>query len=424
MGVTYMKKYYSPITIIGSSLILFSCDIPSGVVAGNSAIDVIANPSPNVDKTTGFPEPSPSPSSSVPVVCDPLGPSSGTSTAQNGLTAHLYYTPAGGNTYGDVESYIKMDPVAPADMFFNQLNVPTRSFSEGFSTQNGTVLVDPETGNTLYEWFALHFESQIKLGRLDTPGRYQFAVVSDDGALLWLDQGATPEQPFINNDGETPTRMACATSGINFTANTLMPMKLDYFQGPRYNIALMLLWREIPSCGANGSDSSQALYDVACNQAGNDTFFTWENTPATPTNLWLGMLSRGWKVLSPDNYVLPGTGGVTTNPCATPSPTPSPSQSGAVVCGLGGTTTAGTPSSGVVASLKYLPSSSYDFDANSTAAGVCNYGNPTAAGCPDGLGLNYAYMDAHGIADPASIYFPDVNVVPQAFTLGFPTVEC
>jgi hypothetical protein len=99
-------------------------------------------------------------------------------------------------------------------------------------------------------------------------------------------------------------------------------MKLDYFQGPRYNIALMLLWREIPSCGANGRDTGADLYDEACDQAGNDTFFIWENNPVTPTNLWLGMLSRGWKVLSPENYVLPSAPGVTTNPCVTPSPSP------------------------------------------------------------------------------------------------------
>jgi hypothetical protein len=318
-----MKTHYGPWAIISSSLILSACEVPTGVVAGSSAINVVANPSPTAG-TTGFASPTPSPTSSVPVVCDPLGPSTGTATSENGLLAHLYYTPAGGNTYGDVESYIQNDPIAPADLFFNQLNVPTRSFSEGFSTQDGTVLVDPETGNTLYEWFALHFESQIKLGSLDTPGRYQFAVLSDDGTLMWLDQGTTPEQPFINNDGETPSRLRCATTGINFTSTTQIPLKLDYFQGPRYNIALMLLWREIPSCGASGQDTPNDLYDVACDQAGNDTFFIWENDPVTPTDLWIGMLSRGWKVLSPDNYVLPGTQGITSNPCATPTPSPSP----------------------------------------------------------------------------------------------------
>jgi hypothetical protein len=412
-------KNFGYFAIVGSSIILSSCQLPSGLVAGNSAVTIVPDPSPTVGYPPGFPSPTPTPSSSVPVVCDPLGPSNGTGTAQNGLISHLYYTPAGGATYGDVESYIQNDPEAPADIFFNQLNVPTRSFSEGFSTQNGTVLIDPETGNTLYEWFALHFESQIKLGSLDSPGRYQFAVLSDDGAIMWLNQGSSPETPFINNDGETPSRLACASTGINFDANTLIPMKLDYFQGPRYNIALMLLWREIPEVAAGATDDPANLYDVACGQAGNDTYFLWENPPDVPTPLWIGMLARGWKVLSPDNYVLPGTQGVATNPCA--SPTPSPTASGPVVCGIDGSTTAGTSSSGLVGTLKYLPSSSYSFDANSTAAGVCNYGNPTAAGCPDGLNLDYAYMDSNGTSSPATIYFSDMNVIPQNFTLGFPT---
>jgi hypothetical protein len=300
---------------IGSAMFTLSaCNIPTGVVAGNSAIEVVPeSPSPSA-------APSASSSPGAPAVCDPFG-SSQTVSTQNGLFSHLYY-PSAGQDWGDVMSYINLGLEAPVDLYFNQLNVPTRSFSEGFATQDGTLLED-QNGNTLYEWFALDFQTQIRLGPMDVPGRYQFAILSDDGSIMQIDQGLGLNQ-FINNDGETPSRLACATSGVDFSSSTSLPMRLDYFQGPRYNIALMLLWREVPET-INGVDDPANLEDSACGQSGNDLWFDWTVTPSVPTDYWLALLSRGWKVLSPQNYFLPNT--TLSNPCttsSTPTPTASP----------------------------------------------------------------------------------------------------
>jgi hypothetical protein len=111
-------------------------------------------------------------------------------------------------------------------------------------------------------------------------------------------------------------------------------------------------------------------------------------------------------------------------PSSFPSELPSASPSEPVVCGISGGTTAGTPLSGVVASMKYLPSNSYSFDSTGTdTPGECTYEDPTSPSCPDGLNLDYAYMEANGVASDAVFYFPSVDVVPQEFILGFPTAD-
>src|SRR6185437_11769064 len=106
----------------------------------------------------------------------------------------------------------------------------------------------------------------------DQSGRYQFAVLSDDGSIMSINEGNGFEE-LIDNNGDTESRLRCADRGINFDASTSLPIKLDYFQGHRYNIALMLLWREVPetSCVSDrygDQDDYHDLADVACNQSG------------------------------------------------------------------------------------------------------------------------------------------------------------
>ncbi|MDR3606343.1 MAG: hypothetical protein P4M08_03060 [Oligoflexia bacterium] len=281
------------------------------------------------------------------VYCDPLnnsGAAANTSSA-NGLIASLSYIPDGhvGEYYG-VEDFIRKSTPIDADLYFSQLNVPTEIFSQGFRDGSGKPLSDPH-GNPLIEFFSLQFQTVIQLSPNDEPGTYQFAVISDDGSIMRLKPNSDDRHDdndrdhdrdrdrdfdrdhdrdhfssddgyveFIDNDGDHPSRMACASEGIPFDVTTRLPMKLDYFQGPRYNIALTLLWRKIDSnkCGS--------LKDSACGAEGNDTFFKSTNTSSTPTSVYASMLKRGWKPLVSGNFLLPS--GVAPNPCGSPSPTP------------------------------------------------------------------------------------------------------
>ncbi|MEK6577961.1 MAG: hypothetical protein AABZ55_01930, partial [Bdellovibrionota bacterium] len=96
-------------------------------------------------------------------ICDPFsgkgGPSSQQSLSQKGLHANLYYLSADQPRYSKVADYLSFGHKVDAELFFNQLNVPTRKFDLGFQKQDGA-LVNTLEGQSLLEWFALHFESR------------------------------------------------------------------------------------------------------------------------------------------------------------------------------------------------------------------------------------------------------------------------
>jgi hypothetical protein len=319
---------------------------------------------------------------------------------QNGLVGNLYYLNSSQPRYTQVEDYIQHGTEDPATLYFNQLDVPTRDYLQGFPTQTGSAL-KTSSGTSLYEYFGLRFESQIRLAPGDQSGRYQFAILSDDGSIMSINQsgqsgqsGNSGFQQFINNDGITESRLECANQGINFDATTSLPVQIDYFQGPRYNLSLMLLWREVPetSCGngPNGDqDEYRNLYDSACGDSGNDTFFDWQNNPPTPTPLWLGMLNRGWKVVGPENFFLPAS----TEPCTSASPSPTPSPSGPVSCASG---TGESSSQGLLATLKYFP-------------GAESWGKSLGCG---------SFKEVPSLTD--KIYFQDIDVPEQSASEGFP----
>jgi hypothetical protein len=66
-------------------------------------------------------------------------------------------------------------------------------------------------------------------------GNYQFKLNSDDGAKLYIDG-----QLVIDNDGQhAPT---AKEASVYLTAGE-HALTIDYFQGPRYQIALELYWK-------------------------------------------------------------------------------------------------------------------------------------------------------------------------------------
>jgi len=94
-------------------------------------------------------------------------------------------------------------------------------------------------------------------------GLYEIAVLSDDGSILYLDNGlGAGLQPAIENDGEHSNRIVCSSVAYNFsnsvTNPTIMPMELKYFQGPKESIAAQIFWRKV------ASSSSSSLYDMEC----------------------------------------------------------------------------------------------------------------------------------------------------------------
>ena len=106
------------------------------------------------------------------------------------------------------------------------LKVSPRRFDAGFPGLD-------DTSEPLLEWFAIRF-----VGRLwvPAPGNYQFRLNSDDGARLYIE-----DRLVIDNDGQHPPR---ARDGSMHLAAGSHDIVVEYYQGPRYEIALELSWRQ------------------------------------------------------------------------------------------------------------------------------------------------------------------------------------
>lgn len=237
------------------------------------------------------------------LVCDPFdgGPSNpGDPNYGRGLKANLYYLRDDQPRYQHVLEYINNGMRADQFLFFTSLNVPTRMFNVGFPTESGS-LVKRDDGSALYEYFALRLSSVIHLGPDDEAGDYEMAILSDDGAIMRLRGADGQYQTIVDNDGDHPTKFGCGGT-LTMTRETQRLMQFDYYQGPRFHISVIPMWRK--------KVAGQAA-EPLCGQSGNNLFFN-ENT-SQPQAAYNALLSRGWKPLDMDNYSLPAS--TIFNPC-------------------------------------------------------------------------------------------------------------
>ena len=150
------------------------------------------------------------------------------------------------------------------------------------------------------------------LGPNDTEGTYEFATLADDGVKMGIVKNGQPRSDFIDSDGDHPTQMGCSSKSFPFTKTTRLPVELLYYQGPRYHIALVVMWRKL----APGAVQTK---DTLCNQLGNNFFFDPDHN-STPQQPYKDLLSRGWKPLAKENFSIPGSDDTNTtqvafNPC-------------------------------------------------------------------------------------------------------------
>lgn len=264
------------------------------------------------------PTPSPTatstPAPATPVVCNPFGNAGGGLEANHGLVGQLWYAPGYYGDFSHVEDFEDLGIKVSTPLYFDQLNVPTRLFKEGFQASDGS-LITTAKGDSVIDYFALRFDSVIQLSPNEKPGWYQFAILSDDGSVVRIGD-SDDSRLLINNDGHHASRLGCADRGVWFNGDTRRPIRIDYFQGERYHMALVLLWRRLP-------EFDSCPYDPACGREGNDEFFDANYAPSKPEPTWIHMLARGWSVVGADNFVLPGE--AATNPCPNPAPSPAPS---------------------------------------------------------------------------------------------------
>ncbi|MCX6676625.1 MAG: PA14 domain-containing protein [Methanothrix sp.] len=144
------------------------------------------------------------------------------------LKGDIYYLPEGASSLPDFSS---LTPVG--SIYTTVLDIPTRSFTSGF----------PDVTNR-FEWFAIRYTGEFNV---DMDGDYAFRLVSDDGSRLFIDG-----KKIIDNDGTHPTQ---SVSGNAYLTRGQHSIEVDYFQGPREEIALQLFWT--PPGGSEGIANPQ-----------------------------------------------------------------------------------------------------------------------------------------------------------------------
>lgn len=237
-------------------------------------------------------------------ICDPFGTESPQQRTK-GLYGSLYHLTVDQPRYTSVESYIQNGTRVDADLYLDRLFVKTRPFDRGFITQAGTQVEFED--EKLYEYFAIDVDSQLQLGADEPAGYYQLALLSDDGAFLKTYAENGSEYILVNNNGTHPTKMACATEPVYLDHNTRIPIKIQYYQGPRFHISLVAMWRPWPADG-----SGIPVQDPLCGRSGNSFFFNPNTDPIQAKTPFYELLERNWKVLENENFEFPEQD---NNPC-------------------------------------------------------------------------------------------------------------
>lgn len=240
------------------------------------------------------------------VICDPFSNGENKAQSKSGIKADLYYLESSSLPRNYFQDIVKNGVHSDKVIMMNDINVPTRNFTEGFLSQSNEIL-KKSNGENLIEWFALSMTGKLQLGPNDAPGDYQLATLADDGAILYIDSGDNNHRMknLINDDGHHATKLGCGMEPVRLESGKKVNFKLDYFQGPRTQIAMILLYRPY-----NVKNAADPLCGVA-NWTG---YFDSSTSPSTAKANYKKLLANGWKPLTPAHFALPEE--VKVNPCA------------------------------------------------------------------------------------------------------------
>jgi hypothetical protein len=136
-----------------------------------------------------------------------------TVVTSSGLRGEVYFIPPQSPKLPEFE---KLKPVGT--IYTNELNVPRHAFTEGFPGVTDR-----------FEWFAIDYTGKFWI---DKPGKYFWALASDDGSKLYIDG-----HKIIDNDGQHPPTGVAGTAKLKRGEHRL---RVSYFQGPRDMVELIL----------------------------------------------------------------------------------------------------------------------------------------------------------------------------------------
>ena len=132
----------------------------------------------------------------------------------SGLRGLVYHIPRNSTHLPDFE---KLKPAGPP-IYTSSLFVPAQDFRQGFPGVTDRI-----------EWFAIDYTGRFWITK---SGAYRFNMMSDDGAKLYID-----DEVVIDNDG---LHAPIWRDGTVELADGLHRIRVSYFQGPKWAIALVL----------------------------------------------------------------------------------------------------------------------------------------------------------------------------------------
>ena len=130
-----------------------------------------------------------------------------------GLRGQIYFIRKGTEWLPD---FRKLKPVGA--IYTTSLNVPPQAFDQGFPGVTKR-----------FEWFAIDYTGRFWVA---AAGLHRFSLMSDDGSKLFID-----DDLVIENDGVHPPH---EQAGQIELAAGIHRMRVQYFQGPRMSVALVL----------------------------------------------------------------------------------------------------------------------------------------------------------------------------------------
>ncbi|AUX32417.1 MULTISPECIES: PA14 domain-containing protein [Sorangium] len=132
----------------------------------------------------------------------------------NALRGLVYFVPNGTSHLLNTAS---LSPVAV--LYTPRLDISPRSWQSGF----------PGVPGGRNEWFQISYEGEFVTSR---SGAHQFELLSDDGSRLFID-----DRLVVENDGRHEPQSA---QGAVMLEPGKHRIRIGYFQGPRFEIALQL----------------------------------------------------------------------------------------------------------------------------------------------------------------------------------------
>lgn len=132
----------------------------------------------------------------------------------NALRGNVYFIPTGTASLLDPGT---LQPVAV--LYTSRFDIAPRSWRAGF----------PGVPGGRVEWFEIDYQGELFTAQR---GQHDFELLSDDGGRLYVD-----DRLVVDNDGQHPPKTARGSVVLEAGKHRI---RVGYFQGPRYEIALQL----------------------------------------------------------------------------------------------------------------------------------------------------------------------------------------